>query len=140
MGMSFHWVPARNGRTAQEELNTSLRSLRVVSVEKHFCPLAPDPGWAICVEYADSGPTTAPGGASSAKRVDYREVLDPETFTIFAALRELRKQIAGEEGNSHFADRGCVRSTSRSAWIRRTAWCGAEVLRLIVTTQPRSGS
>ena len=32
-----------------------------------------------------------------------------------------------------------MRSTSRSAWIRKTAWYGADVLRLVGTTQPRSG-
>ena len=33
--------------------------------------------------------------------------------------------------SSHFAERGCVRSTSRSAWMHRTAWCYNGVLRLV---------
>ena len=41
-------------------------------------------------------------------------------------------------GSSHFAERGCVRSTSRSASIRQTLHV-ADVLRLVETTQSRSG-
>ncbi|MEK7677766.1 MAG: HRDC domain-containing protein [Verrucomicrobiota bacterium] len=96
--MAFHWIPARHGQSAQAELNAALHSLRVVSVEKHFCPHPPDPGWAVCVEYVDSVSGTATTRPSGAKTVDYREVLDPETFAVFAALRELRKKIAAEEG------------------------------------------
>ena len=46
----------------------------------------------------DSVSGTATTRPSGAKTVDYREVLDPETFAVFAALRELRKKIAAEEG------------------------------------------
>jgi hypothetical protein len=94
----FHWIPARNGQQAQADLNANLRTLRVLSVEKHFCPLAPDPGWAVCVEYLEAGAGDMAAGVAGAKRVDYREVLDPETFAIFAALRRLRKEIATQEG------------------------------------------
>jgi superfamily II DNA helicase RecQ len=97
MAMAFHWIPARNGQAAQAELNTALRSLRVLSVEKHFCPLASDPGWAVCVEYLDPDQTAAEPSGAGGKRIDYREILDPATFTIFAALRKLRKEIAAQE-------------------------------------------
>lgn len=32
------------------------------------------------------------------KRIDYREILEPDVFARFAALREKRKAIANEEG------------------------------------------
>ena len=41
MGMSFHWVPARNERTPQDELNGELHMLPLLSVEKHFCEKTP---------------------------------------------------------------------------------------------------
>jgi hypothetical protein len=47
---------------------------------------------------------------------------------------------ASIRSNSHFAECGCVRSTSRSTSERRTAWRCAGMLRLVETTQPRSAS
>ncbi len=41
---------------------------------------------------------------------------------------------------SNFVERDCVRSTSRSACLRVSGWCGGGVLRLAQTTPPRSGS
>ena len=37
-----------------------------------------------------------------------------------------RNSIISQHSNSHFADRGCVRSTSRSAWTRKNAWRSVE--------------
>ena len=37
--------------------------------------------------------------------------------------------------NSHYAERGCVRSISRSALKCLIAWCCLDVLRLVGTTQ-----
>ncbi|MEK7678474.1 MAG: HRDC domain-containing protein [Verrucomicrobiota bacterium] len=97
--MSFHWVPVRNGQSAEEALNAALARLRVASVERHFCALPPEPGWAICIEHAlgDTGakPTARTEGGP---KVDYKEILDPETFRIFAALREWRKEATTKAG------------------------------------------
>lgn len=103
MGLEFHWVPARNGHTAQDALNAALRTLRIVSVEKHFCALPPDPGWAVCVEYTEEDASPASGRMAGRKDVDYKELLDPETFAIFAALRETRKELAAQEGAPIYA-------------------------------------
>src|SRR5271157_5001304 len=100
MSMAFHWIPARHGQSAQDDLNRLLRSVRVLSVEKHFYPGLGDPGWAVCVEYLDTagmGGGGAAGRLTAGKSVDYREVLDAETFAVFAALRKLRKEFAGRE-------------------------------------------
>jgi hypothetical protein len=59
-------------------------------------------------------------------------------FTLDGQLVFVNKHCH-ESSNSHFTERGCVRSISRSAWIRRAAWYRAVVLRLVGTTQPRSG-
>ena len=42
-----------NGRDFENTLNELIRSLRVVSVQRHFCSTTPEPGWAVCVEYVD---------------------------------------------------------------------------------------
>ena len=99
MPMSFHWVPARNGQSAEEALNAALARFRVVSVERHFCALAPEPGWAICIEHALGGTgLKQTGGTDGAPKVDYKEILDPETFRVFAVLRDWRKEAAAKTG------------------------------------------
>ncbi len=53
-----------------------------------------------------------PGSAPKKGRIDYKEVLSPEDFEVYAALRELRKQVAEQEGvppyavfnNAHLAE------------------------------------
>src|SRR5262249_19764687 len=44
------------------------------------------------------GQATSSGGDRGVRgKVDYKEVLSPEEFTVFAKLRELRKEIAHAE-------------------------------------------
>jgi len=77
---------------AQAELNAFLRGHRILQVDKSFT----GSGWSFCVEWLEgksSGETEW-----KAKRIDYREVLDAESFARFAKLRERRKAIALEDG------------------------------------------
>ena len=103
MELFFHWVPARDGRAATDELNELLRSRRVLSVERHFCSTGPEPGWAVCVECANTGDGRSSDRTGRKNNVDYREVLDAETFTLFAALRAWRKAAAEKEGVPPYA-------------------------------------
>jgi hypothetical protein len=49
------------------------------------------------MDYID-GQTTASGGDRGVRgKVDYKEVLSPEGFTVFSKLRDLRKEIAQAE-------------------------------------------
>lgn len=74
-------------------------SRRVLSVEKHFCGGDASPGWAVCLEYlegrASEGSAKTVGGKNG---IDYREVLDPPIFALYAALRAWRKETAAKEG------------------------------------------
>jgi superfamily II DNA helicase RecQ len=60
----------------------------------------PNSAWTVCV-------TTESGHAKTEtpprNRVDYREVLSDEDFTVFATLRTLRKEIAEQEGVPPYA-------------------------------------
>lgn len=86
------FVPLADGDAAQDEMNAFLRGHRVLQIEKAFA----GNGWAFCVEWLEgSAVATKP---PYQKRVDYREILDPETFERFAKMRERRKIIAQEDG------------------------------------------
>jgi superfamily II DNA helicase RecQ len=97
MALKFFTIPTRDAAPGEAELNGFLSSQRVLSVERQFVSLGENSFWAICVDYlpASSG---APGpGGGRRGRIDYREVLSPETFAVFARLRDLRKQLAQAE-------------------------------------------
>ncbi|MBR1793200.1 MAG: HRDC domain-containing protein [Bacteroidales bacterium] len=78
-------------------MNRFLRANRVASIEKQFCIQGESAFWTFCVTCAD-GPLKPPQSESERReRIDYREVLDADTFAVFSRLRVIRKQMA-EEG------------------------------------------
>lgn len=99
MQMAFYSIPARADPTMQEELNLFLRSHRVLTVHREFVPQGDNSFWALAVEYmsgaAPAGTNPARGGKN---RVDYKAVLSPEDFALFAKLRDWRKAAAEQEG------------------------------------------
>jgi superfamily II DNA helicase RecQ len=100
MQMAFFSVPARGDAGLQEDLNVFLRSHRVLTVHREFVGQGENAFWALAVEYLD-GPMLA-GGAAAARggkdRVDYKELLAPADFALFAKLRDWRKAVAEKEG------------------------------------------
>lgn len=79
---------------AEAEVNKFLRSVRVLQVQKEFVNLGSQSFWSLCVEYIESSAVRA---KNAGPKVDYKEVLSPEDFELFAKLRELRKELATEE-------------------------------------------
>ncbi|MBR0243629.1 MAG: HRDC domain-containing protein [Bacteroidaceae bacterium] len=94
-------LPAFNSDAMEEEVNKFLRSHRVMAVDRQFCP---DHGgyWTLCVSYQENGGTSGPI-VSRASKVDYREVLSPEAFGRFARYREIRKEVASQQGIPAYA-------------------------------------
>lgn len=85
---------------SQDELNHFLSVHRIVSVRKDLVSDSSGAYWAIAVEYLNrlqDGTQTVINRRES-KQVDYREVLSPAQFALFAELRNIRKQIATREG------------------------------------------
>ena len=99
MQMAFFTVPARGDSGLQENLNAFLRSHRVLSVHREFVGQGDHSFWAMAVEYLEGAAASTSGSSSSRKpRVDYKEVLSPDDFAVFAKLREWRKAVAEREG------------------------------------------
>ena len=98
-------IPVQHAGWAERELNAFIGSHRVLSVERQLVDQGENSFWAIWVDYLESpsGAATEPGGERSKKRIDYKEVLSPEDFEVFAELRTLRKEIATKEGVQLYA-------------------------------------
>ncbi|MBM4398442.1 MAG: HRDC domain-containing protein [Deltaproteobacteria bacterium] len=99
MQFRFFSVNATDPGPGADDLNDFLRKARVVGVERQLVGTGSDARWVLCVEYLDG----APAGRSAGARVDYKAVLAPDDFALFARLRELRKAIAEREAIPPYA-------------------------------------
>lgn len=105
MHYTFFQIPAIDPDAAAKRFNTFIQSQSVIGIERQFVADGLNSFWSICVT------TASPGGSglsdlSAAKkrtRIDYREVLSPEVFAIFARLRTLRNTLAEEKGIPAYA-------------------------------------
>lgn len=98
MGFKFFTIPIQNAEQVEEELNAFLRSHRILSVDRRWVDQGPTSFWSFCIDYLDG----SVGGISKSRqqkdrKIDYREILDPQEFAVFAKLRELRKEMAQME-------------------------------------------
>ena len=99
----FFTVSALDASAGELALNQFCASHRVLTIERHFVAAGVQSFWAICVVAID-GEAPLPGslkdGASrrgAVARIDYREVLQADAFTVFAALRNWRNALADAE-------------------------------------------
>ena len=90
-----------------EEMNHFLRANKVVDVKKELALMDGNHVWTFCVTYiAGAKPQNQqPNGAQNLRqpKVDYKDVLEPDVFARFSALRKLRKAIADEEAIPAYA-------------------------------------
>jgi superfamily II DNA helicase RecQ len=118
-------VPVHDDGSAIVELNGFLRSHKVLSVDRRWVDLGTESFWSFCVDYLERGAggvQTGKGGGARGK-VDYREVLSPEDFAVFARLRQMRKEISQAEAvpvytvftNEQLAQMVQTRATTKAA-------------------------
>jgi superfamily II DNA helicase RecQ len=73
----------------------------VLTVERQLVDNGPSSFWSFCVDFLVPG--AEPAGAASTRpagakaKVDYREVLQPDEFAVYARLRDLRKELSVKE-------------------------------------------
>lgn len=90
-------IPATGSPDLEEELNLFLRSHRIVSTQKTLQPVDGVLRWCFCVEYLDGAKGSGGKPSGRTERIDYKEVLPPEDFALFARLRDARKELASVE-------------------------------------------
>jgi hypothetical protein len=97
LAFRFFTVPIQNAEQAEAELNEFLRSHKVLPIDRRWVEQGSTSFWTFCVDYLDGQATGSGGDRGARGKVDYKEVLSPEEFTVFAKLREVRKEIAQAE-------------------------------------------
>lgn len=83
---------------ALDDLNAALASGRVVGVSHHVVSTREGGLLVFVVEK-----TGAVSPSPADRRIDYRERLSPDDFTLYSRLRDLRKQFAERDGLPVFA-------------------------------------
>lgn len=104
-------VPVSHGEWAERELNQFLKTHRVLHVEQRWVDQGVNSFWAVWVDYVEASTPVAGGqgvggsqaAAGAKKKVDYKERLSPEDFDVYLQLRNLRKEMAAEEGWALYA-------------------------------------
>ncbi len=99
MAFRFFVVPIGEDSEAETQLNAFLATHKVLNVDRRWVDQGSQSFWSFCIDYVPGAKprTGASGGNEQRERIDYREKLPPEQFRVFAALRDLRKEIAQAE-------------------------------------------
>jgi hypothetical protein len=84
-------IPIRDAQRAERELNDFIRSHRVLAVDRHWVDRGENSFWAVWVDDLEPSPDRPSDVATSGskRKLDYKEVLSPEDFAVFAQLRLL---------------------------------------------------
>lgn len=86
-----------------EEINRFISSHRIISINKECVMNVTQPYWTFLLEYISDSKKNAGDSYSRKPKVDYKEVLSEEDFAVFSSLRDLRKELAAEEGKPVYA-------------------------------------
>ena len=100
MPLKFFTVPISDDGRAEAALNGFIGSRRVITVDRRWVDLGASSFWSLAVDYIDGPasigvPPSKPAGARA--KVDYKELLSPNDFAVYAKLRDARKEIATAE-------------------------------------------
>lgn len=91
-------VPACSGSAEEQELNSFLSTVRVLTVQRDFVSSGELSFVLFTVEYFIN--SSKDSGRTKKSKVDYREVLSPEVFSVFSILRKWRKEQAASEATA----------------------------------------
>ncbi len=94
----FIVIPIKSSEEAETEFNLFLRSHRVLTVHREFVQNCENSFWCLGIEYLSGDSRPAEDYPQNRKRVDYKESLSPDDFSLFVKLREWRKETAEREG------------------------------------------
>lgn len=102
MRYRYFAVRALDPESRAEALNRCLATEPVLSVEQAFVADGQNSFWSVRVCLSDEQ-ASAPDKRRRGSGVDYRELLSPEHFAVYARLRSLRNRLAEEQGAPRYA-------------------------------------
>ncbi|MBN2091624.1 HRDC domain-containing protein [candidate division KSB1 bacterium] len=100
MQIKIFTIPIGDNGSAVEEMNRFLRSNKILEVQNQLISNQNGAYWCFCVRFIEKAYNLA---RETKGKVDYKEVLDENTFKKFSKLREIWKKVATDEGIPAFA-------------------------------------
>ena len=99
MKVRFFTIPVVGSDEQEKALNEFLAAHRIVAIERQFVQAGLASVWSLCVTWTEAREKLPVRKG----KVDYKQVLDEQQFTVYAAVRELRKNLAEQEGVPAYA-------------------------------------
>ena len=78
-----------------EEFNLFLRANRIIDVRKEIVTHEGSSFWSFCVTFMPDAKSAIQRGGN---KIDYKEILDKESFERFSLMRNARREVSKEEG------------------------------------------
>ena len=100
MQIKLFTIPCSESNELNEELNRFLRGNKIVNIEKQFYISNCEAYWSFCITYL---PNQNVQHQDKKEKVDYKEVLDENSFVRFTQLRSLRKILAEKDAVPAYA-------------------------------------
>lgn len=97
MPYKFFQIPVRGCEASEQTLNSFLSGHRVLTVTRQFVELGENSYWCFCIDFVEGTPRGKSKEGGRRGQVDYKELLKPDEFALFAKLRDLRKELAQAE-------------------------------------------
>jgi superfamily II DNA helicase RecQ len=95
-------IPILGGEKLVSEMNTFLRSQKILQVEKELVSTAQGGHWCFCISYIE-GKAAVGVPKSRRDKPDYKKLLGDQAFQKFTLLRKIRKALADDEGVPAYA-------------------------------------
>jgi len=93
MQIRIYSIPIEGGDSILDDMNGFLRSHKVIEIRKEFSTGSNGTCWTFCITYLLNGSTVL----ERKEKIDYKQVLDENTFSRFSSLRAIRKQLAEQD-------------------------------------------
>ncbi len=97
MQIKLFTIPILQAEERNEELNKFLRTHKIADIEKQLVQSGSTAYWSFCIQYFTELTESRAENRADNVKIDYREKLSAEEFTIFSKLREIRKAMAIED-------------------------------------------
>ena len=96
-------ISTYNLKEDEERINLFLRSHKILKIDKEFFHHNGVGCWSLFVSYLENTPSAFQSQQEKKPKIDYKQVRDDEVFQKFSRLREIRKQLAGEDAVPAYA-------------------------------------
>lgn len=105
MQYRFFKIPVNFSEPSEKALNAFVSQHQVSNIVREFVSNGDDSFWAVCIAWHEHKHKQGLYDSSvrGKSKIDYKEVLSPDEFTIYAKLRDLRTTLASETGKPVYA-------------------------------------